>query len=396
MTVPAESAVRIEPWPSEKPLTIAVALVSFALWGALLLSIIGLVYGLMIGAFLFVAHVIFIAHVRGNAVRLGPDQFPDLHASVERLSRRFGFSEAPEAYLMQAGGTLNAFATRFWKANILILYSDLIEACGDNVAARDMVVAHELGHLKEGHLKWFWFMAPGLFFPFLGSALSRAREYTCDRYGLAGAEGKAGALTGLAILAAGAQRGPKINLAVMARQVWSLNAGWMTIGEWLSSHPPLAKRMIALDPVLRPSGDYSGRGILRALGILAGLYGIPVALAVLVAVGLGLSQLPRPRAKSVEGKIESIDHGIAAKRRMAIEDIQKLAEFLKTETEAGKPLPSDAWELHARYESARGIPAPRDPFTGRPYLFYGFEDGDFWIRSPRAQVYYSKSEGFEE
>jgi hypothetical protein len=46
---------------------------------------------------------------------------------------------------MQAGGNLNAFATRFRKANFVVLYSELLSACGDNTAARDMIIAHELG-----------------------------------------------------------------------------------------------------------------------------------------------------------------------------------------------------------------------------------------------------------
>src|SRR5262249_33428934 len=152
-------------------------------------------------------------------IRLGPDQFPDLHASVETMAKRMGFEKTPEAYLMQQGGALNALATKFFKSNMIVLFSDLIEACGENTAAQDMIVAHELGHLKEGHLKWHWFLLPGLLCPFLGQALSRAREYTCDRYGLAGAGDKKGGLIGLTILAAGAERGPQVNLKAMALQV---------------------------------------------------------------------------------------------------------------------------------------------------------------------------------
>jgi Zn-dependent protease with chaperone function len=47
------------------------------------------------------------------------------------------------------------------------------------------------------------FCCPLGFVPFLAPALSRAREYTCDRYGLAGAGDKDGAALGLTILASG-------------------------------------------------------------------------------------------------------------------------------------------------------------------------------------------------
>lgn len=252
MDASSPAPIRVEPVPWELPLTIVVAVVSAGLWLLLGISLIGILYALILCVFFFIAHVIFITHIRGNGVLLGPNQMPDLHQRVLELAQAMGMEKVPEAYLIQEGGLLNALATKFLKSNLIVLYSDLIEACGDNHAARDMIVAHELGHLKQGHLKWHWFLLPGLLMPFLGTTLSRAREYTCDRYGLAGAGDMEGALRGLAILSAGAERGSKVNLQELARQAENLNTGWMTIGQWLSTHPPLAKRMIALNQGLRP------------------------------------------------------------------------------------------------------------------------------------------------
>jgi hypothetical protein len=82
--------------------------------------------------------------------------------------------EPPAASLMLAGGSLNALATRFLGSDFIVLFSDLLEACGDNAAARDFIIAHELGHLRAGHLRWRRLLAPGMVVPFLGSAYSRA------------------------------------------------------------------------------------------------------------------------------------------------------------------------------------------------------------------------------
>ncbi len=292
--------IAVEPWPMEKPLLWLVGVFSFFVWFALAITVFGLVYLAFIGLFLFIGHVIFIAHVRGSAVKIGPDQFPDLHQSVERLARRMGFEKAPEAYVMQAGGILNALATKLFRDNFIVLYSDLLESCGEDTAARDMIVAHELGHIKEGHLKHHWFLLPGLFVPFLGSALSRAREYTCDRYGLAGAGRKDGALRGLAILAAGAERGPKVNLQAMARQVEDLNAGWLTIGTWLSSHPPLADRFIALEESLKPAGFTGSRGTYRALGLIGTVYILPTILGLVAMMFFGNLAQQKERAQQLE------------------------------------------------------------------------------------------------
>jgi Zn-dependent protease with chaperone function len=232
-------------------------------------------------------------------VKIGPDQFPELHDTVERLAKRIGFTETPEAYVMQAGGILNALATKLFRSKFVILYSDLLEACGNNTSARDMIIAHELGHIKEGHLDWHWFLLPGLLVPFLGTALSRAREYTCDRYGLAGAGQKEDALRGLAILAAGAERGPKVNLKAMASQMEDLNAGWLTLGSWLATHPPLSARVIALEDSLKPAGYNGQRGMLRALGIIGAVYVTPTLIMIVAFSFLSAMNLAKQRESAL-------------------------------------------------------------------------------------------------
>ena len=79
--------------------------------------------------FLFLSHVVMVAYIRGSAVRLGPNQLPDLYERVRILSARVGIEKEPEAYLMQAGGALNAFATKFMRSDMIVIYSDLLEAC---------------------------------------------------------------------------------------------------------------------------------------------------------------------------------------------------------------------------------------------------------------------------
>lgn len=290
--------VRIDPWPTEGLLKFLVLAFSAMVWLGLTISIFGLLYVALFGVIFFVGHVIFISSIRGNGIRLGPDQLPDLYNAVDRLAKQMGFEKTPEAYLLQAGGILNALATKFFKAQMIVLYSDLIEACGDNAAARDMIIAHELGHLKEGHLRWHWFMLPGFMVPFLGSALSRAREYTSDRYGMAYCGNREGGLRGLAVLAAGSERGPKVNFQAMARQVEDLNTGWMTLGTWLSSHPSLSHRVIALENSLKPEGYTGQRGLLRALGIIGAVYVVPLILMIVAVSVAGVMNLAKKKAEA--------------------------------------------------------------------------------------------------
>lgn len=276
--------------PAEIPLLILTALVSAVIWIALAVTIIGIAYAIFLAAFFFVSQLAFIAFVKGSAVKIGPHQFPELHARIARLSSSMGMRE-PEAYLMQAGGALNAFATRFLMRDMIVLFSDLLEACGDDEGAADMIIAHELGHLRCGHLKWAWVLLPGFFFPFLGGALSRAREYTCDRYGAAGAGSREAAVRGLVVLSAGARFAGSVNLEAFVRQREDLNRGWLTLGEWLGSHPPLSKRVAAIDERLDPRPFHPTRGRITAFAILAAfvLFWI-VGAAAFVAFGTGFME----------------------------------------------------------------------------------------------------------
>jgi len=367
---------RIAPdrWPTEIPLLFAVVVTAIAVWILLVVSIFGILYALFIGVFFFLSHVAFVSYVRGSGVRLGPEQFPELHHRIESLARAMDM-EPPAAYLMQAGGALNAFATRFLGHNLVVLYSDLLEACGENEGARDMIIAHELGHVRCGHLRWMWFLLPGYFVPFLGSALSRAREYTCDRFGAAGAGNVRDATLGLAILSAGPKFGPDVNLDAFARQRTDTNTGLMTIGEWFSSHPPLSKRVVAIDPSVTRDRFHPTRGRAMALAILA---------AVAVGGSVGAARVGSRYLDAIEeaaGLPETADDPEVATARVHA-DFETLASFIAEEWPEGT-YPASMTELSERWYQVRDTPLPIDPFDGYPYGYDRVEDGyRLWSSGP--------------
>ncbi len=400
-----DAPIVVERWRNEMTLFVISAIISVFAWFFLAISIVGLIYAVFIALFFFIIHLGFIAHVRGSGVRLGPDQFPELHARVEQLARRMGMKQAPEAYLMQAGGALNAFATRFARSHLIVLYSDLLEACGEDESARDMIIAHELGHIHAGHLNWRMLTLPASFVPFLGHALSRAREYTCDRYGLAGAGNADGATRGLAILAAGKVHGPKLNRAALVRQRSDINTGWMTLGSWLSTHPPLSKRLAMLDPSLEEGVKLPATGAKRAVGIIAAIYFAPaIVVMALMATTFGKSfreameqaqvQAEAQNAASVEGgpageyamrDPAEVEAAVAKARR----DVARLAGMLEGERAAGRPLPWD-WQGRQELWTERNPaqPYPLDPFDSSTYGYA--RDGDdyrLWSTGPDVESY---------
>ncbi len=382
MTHPAsrrQETARVERWPSEGPLLLLVILISIGVWLLLVITIVGVLYALLIGLFFFLAHVGFVAHVRGNGVKVGPDQFPGLDEAVQRLSLKLGLRQVPEAYVMQAGGALNALATKFLRSNMIVLFSDLIEACGEDTAARDMIIAHELGHIRAGHLQMRGFLLPGHFVPFLGQALSRAREYTSDRYGLLGAGDRDGALLGLTILAAGPRCGRQVNRAALARQRTDINTGWMTIGEWLSTHPPLAKRVAALDPALRPDLRSPHAGAMRALAII----GLAIACVVGPSAFFIAKVIPTLGQLSAQAQESTVvaPADTAAAMAQAEADLAQLAWLIEDSRLAGSEIPVNSEALYELWSaSAPEDPEPLDPFDGLRYGYVAFE-GEYYLYS---------------
>jgi len=272
----ANIAITVTPSPAEAPLRVLLLIIGIALWIVFVLSVVGLVYGILLGLFFFFVHMSLIAQLRGSSVRLGPNQMPELYDRVVELSRRIGLKKVPDVYLRQSGGLLNAFATRFGRARFVVLFSELVHACGDNLSALDFIIAHELGHIHRGHLNLRWLFAPALFIPFLGSAYSRACEYTCDRYGFQAPNDPDRGLDGLCILAAGPQFASAVNRQAFAAQDRDLNTAFMKLGEWFATHPPLALRLAALASNLKPDSGGSITANLGALLMATLLFLVPI------------------------------------------------------------------------------------------------------------------------
>src|SRR5215475_5991812 len=110
--MPAASPIKVSPSASEVPLRVLLMIIAIALWVVFVVSVIGLVYGIILGLFFFFAHLALIAHVRGSSIKLGPQQMPALYNRAVNIAQRIGMKRVPDVYLHQSGGVLNAFATR--------------------------------------------------------------------------------------------------------------------------------------------------------------------------------------------------------------------------------------------------------------------------------------------
>ncbi|WP_158545122.1 M48 family metallopeptidase [Dyella monticola] len=223
--------------------TIALVL-SIIIWLLLLFGTVGflLLYVVLIALFALVAHSALIAHLRGNAIRITPRQMPDLCQRIYRCARKLGMEQVPEAYLVNGNGVLNAFATRFLGRNFVVLLSDVVDSMEDRPGALDFYIGHELGHLRRHHLTWSKILAPAMFLPLIGAAYSRAREYTCDRHGLAVCDNPEDAQYGLVALAAGKRRWKAVDLEEYSKSAANTPGFWMSLHELVGDYPWLSKR----------------------------------------------------------------------------------------------------------------------------------------------------------
>jgi Zn-dependent protease with chaperone function len=214
-----------------------------------------LFYALAIGLFMLFTHILLIGHLKGNAVEITEDQLPEVYKIIEDQARILKLRNTPTMYLLQGGGILNAFATRFLGTNYVILYSDVLElAFTEGVEVVEFIIAHELGHIKRNHISLFRkvLLFPSLFVPFLRGAYARACEYTCDNIGFSLSPG--GASGGLLLLAAGRSLYKRISLEAYIRNANNASGFASWIAEVCSTHPHLTKR---LQNVGLRSNDYT-------------------------------------------------------------------------------------------------------------------------------------------
>lgn len=209
-----------------------------------------LIYILFLFLFYLFAQAAFISYIKGTGVKITEKQFPDLHAKLLASCEKVGQKEIPDAYLLRTD-FFNALATRFLGRNFIVLFSDVVDALSERPDAVDFYIGHEIGHIHRKHLLWSAFLAPAKVTPLLGSALRRAEEYTCDRYGVACSQSEDDVKAAIAALAAGDTRWQHVDVDAYVEQTTDTSGFWMSFNELTGDYPWLTKRMATALAVYR-------------------------------------------------------------------------------------------------------------------------------------------------
>jgi Zn-dependent protease with chaperone function len=183
------------------------------------------------------------ASVRGTAVLLSPTQFPDLYDTAENFAATLGLRRRPEIYLSNGNGALNAFAAQATGVDYVVLSNELFaNLYKNNSAGLRFILGHELGHIRLHHVSLWYQIAVAYSerIPLLGPALSRLREYSCDRHG---AYLSPAGTTGLVLLASGRYTEQDVNVDELLQQGRRLRGFWVGLAQLPMSHPFTVRRL---------------------------------------------------------------------------------------------------------------------------------------------------------
>lgn len=235
--------------PKEQTYFTIAAIIGGVIW----LGIIAGTMGLALICFVFLGFILWIAEkfleasLFGDAIHVSESQYSEINDRVNQMAERMDLVDVPKIFILNGNGISNALAVKFFTGKYILLFSDLIDNTifGDDTSALDFIIAHELAHHKMGHLS-LWktlIVKPSMFIPFLGSAYSRACEYTADGVASQMTSTDAGSRS-LSYLSVGSLKlAQRVCPDSFQRQELQINSFFGYLSEILQSHPRMTKRI---------------------------------------------------------------------------------------------------------------------------------------------------------
>ena len=220
-----------------------VAFIAAIVWLLIILSVFGIFYGFLISLFIWLGNGLLVAHLRSESVIVGPDQLPKLYKTYREVTEQLQIRDVPPLYVLQSHGMLNAFASRHSGRNFVVIYSDMLEACGEDSPQIRFILGHELGHVRRNHILKKMLLAPGLLAPLIGPAYRRACESSCDRHGAFVSGDFHGSAQALMILSGGRNAWRDMNTDTFAHQYQHNRGFFVSWHELTSGYPTLSQRV---------------------------------------------------------------------------------------------------------------------------------------------------------
>lgn len=191
--------------------------------------------------------------LKGAAVTVSPRNFPEVDALAQEAASRLNVSK-PNLFIVSSE-ELNAYALGFVGASCVVLHSAIVYASEGSPKELQFIIGHEFTHVKCSHVLWQTIAAKNPVLgriPILNDVLplffswwSRQAEFTADRGGLIACGDLAASQRALARLAIGRELFNRLNIEEFIKQAQDGDVA-TSANELFSSHPVLAKRILAL------------------------------------------------------------------------------------------------------------------------------------------------------
>lgn len=195
------------------------------------------------------------AELLGHAVKVGPRQFPRVHALAEQCAQTLGIA-TPTLYVVN-NPHLNAATYGTNDDSFVMMHSALVDHLSDEELLS--VIGHECGHIHNSHVVYLTAMhylthMAGMFVRSIGlpallalRAWSRRAEITCDRAGALCAGELEIAQRALTKLALGSRKlYDQLDIEAFLEQHEEAQESVGRFAEVFATHPWLPKRVLAL------------------------------------------------------------------------------------------------------------------------------------------------------
>jgi hypothetical protein len=197
------------------------------------------------------------ARVRGNAILVSAEHWPELHALVQESQARLGLHDL-KAYVVQ-DLVLEQAGMRLGGDDCLLLRASMVDAAlsrGDLDVLR-FHIGRKCGQIAFGHYRWSSNSLATLariIYP-LYAWYRRCQERSADRAGLWVAGHRQLAHHGLAVLAAGVQIGGHLTPAAARAQIRETKHGlWVRLVGWHTERVFYPQRIVNLDDAAKELG----------------------------------------------------------------------------------------------------------------------------------------------
>lgn len=230
------------------------ALVSLALLGMMValpqLILVVLAYTVSGLLFFWINWKLLLAKLLGHCIEVGPRQYPQIYSIIKQASDYLAIP-TPQVFVMQGHGMFEIFVAKLFSRNgVIILTSNLVDEFAKKPSSREfmMFVGRQLGHIKAGHFRfWFFKNVIGLAALFFWSAWRRHCHITADRIGLLCAGNLYAAEQALLMITVGTELAPGTNFDAVQEQRERLSHSfWAWLQKVFSTYPHMVVRLVRL------------------------------------------------------------------------------------------------------------------------------------------------------